>query len=182
MTVLAFKLGMPVADGITAATPLDAFKFRGSLTVDEFMTVSSNIATLGGMHVGIGWQWINAAFLAGGIYLVYRGICGWLMPATMLLTLAVLALVFYDSGSSQSLGSPMFHLFSGATMLGAFFILTDPVTSPDSTEGKVIFAVGVGSLTFLIRNIGAYPDGLAFAVLLMNTATPFIDQVRWRYA
>lgn len=182
LSVMAYKMGIPIADGITAATPLDAFKFRGATTVGEFVAGSAVMHRVGGMSVGIGWQWVNAGFLAGGIYLVYRGVCGWLMPAIMLLTLTILALVFYDSGSSQSLGSPAFHLFSGATMLGAFFILTDPVTSPDSQEGQIVFAMGVGALTFVIRNIGAYPEGLAFAILLMNTATPFIDQIRWRYA
>ena len=134
-----------------------------------------------GVLAGIGWQWINLAFLAGGLFLVVQKICDWVMPLAFLLTLVVLSTVFYDSGSSNSLGSPLFHLFSGATMLGAFFILTDPVTSPDQVPAKIVFAVGVGILTFLIRAIGAYPEGFAFAILLMNTCVPLLEQTGRRF-
>ena len=101
-------------------------------------------------------------------------------PLGMLFGLGACALVFYDSGSSESLGSPLFHLLGGGTMLGAFFIVTDPVSSPDSRAGLWLFGLGVGLLTFLIRSIGAYPDGIAFAVLLMNALVPLMDYVRLR--
>jgi electron transport complex protein RnfD len=94
----------------------------------------------------------------------------------MLVSLAFWAAVFYDGGSSSSLGSPLMHLFAGGTMLAAFFIVTDPVTAPRSKQGLLLFGAGVGSLTFLIRSVGAYPDGIAFAVLLMNAASPLIDR------
>ncbi|XOV89558.1 MAG: RnfABCDGE type electron transport complex subunit D [Pseudomonadota bacterium] len=174
--LVGYKLGFSLADGVAMATPLDAFRFRDGITVEEFWRASPVMAEF----AGIGWQWVNLAFLAGGLYLVYRRVCDWIMPLTLLGTLAVLALLFYDSGSSSSLGSPLFHLLSGSTMLAAFFIVTDPVTSPDSRRGKMVFAAGVAALIFLIRSHGAYPDGIAFAVLLMNTLTPLIDQTRWR--
>lgn len=98
----------------------------------------------------------------------------------MLGTLALLSLLFYDDGSARSLGSPLLHLFSGATMMGAFFIVTDPVTSPETVRGQWLFGIGVGIFTFLIRTTGAYPEGLAFAVLLMNGATPFINYLEYR--
>ena len=97
------------------------------------------------------------------------------MPAATLIGILAASLVFYDSGSSASLGSPLLHLLSGATMLGAFFIVTDPVSSPDARLGQLIYASGIGVLIFLIRSIGAYPDGLAFAVLLMNASSPLLD-------
>ena len=177
LDALNYKLGKPVADGITMATPLDAFRFRNGATVSEFFKQSANMTEFGGK----GWAWINLAFLAGGIYLVYRRLCDWVMPLAMLATLGLLAAVFYDGGSSHSLGSPLFHWFSGATMIAAFFIVTDPVTSPDGMAGRIVFGSGVGILVFIIRSIGAYPDGVAFAVLLMNATTPFLDQVRWRW-
>jgi electron transport complex protein RnfD len=85
-------------------------------------------------------------------------------------------MLFYDSGSSNSSGSPIFHLLSGATMLGAFFIVTDPVSSAVSNRGRIIYGALIGILVYVIRSWGtSYPDGVAFAVLLLNFAAPFID-------
>ena len=95
----------------------------------------------------------------------------------MLIGLLVPSLFLYDAGSSSSLGSPWLHGLAGATMIGAFFIITDPVSSPNTTQGLWIYGLLVGGLTFLIRGFGAYPDGLAFAVLLSNAAAPLIDRV-----
>ena len=122
------------------------------------------------------WDWMNLAYLAGGLLLWQLRLIRWQAPVAMLATLTLLAVVFFDDGSSASLGSPLFHLFSGSTMIAAFFILTDPVTSPASLRGQVLFGIGVGALIFLIRVTGAYPDGIAFAVLLMNAVSPLIDQ------
>ena len=94
----------------------------------------------------------------------------------MLLALVVMATLFYDSGSSNSGGSPIYHLLSGATMLGAFFIVTDPVSSAVSTRGRIVYGALIGVLIYVIRAWGtSYPDGVGFAVLLMNFAAPFID-------
>ena len=123
---------------------------------------------------------INMGFLVGGLYLLFTGACTWKAPVSMLATLSILSLVFFDGGSSESLGSPLFHLFTGATMMGAFFIVTDPVTSPDSQRGQIIFGIGVGLLTFIIRVTGAYPEGFAFAILLMNGCSPLIDYIEFR--
>lgn len=165
-------------DGISSATPLDTFKFRGAYTIDEIWTAGNGFALV----AGAGWQWINLAYLAGGLGLIYFKVARWQAPAAMLIALSLLAIIFYDNGSSQSLGSPLFHLFSGGTMLVAFFIVTDPVTAPGSNLGLYIYGAGIALITFIIRSIGAYPDGFAFAVLLMNALTPLIDQVRLRTA
>ena len=93
----------------------------------------------------------------------------------MLSTLALLSALFFDGGSSNSAGSPLLHLFSGGTMLGAFFIITDPVTSAASNKGRLIYGASIGVLIFVIRVWGNYPDAVAFAVLLLNFAAPFID-------
>ena len=159
-------------DGITAATPLDAYKFRIASTNDEFFSVSGTQET--------NWQtWasINLAFLMGGLFLLYRKLIPWQIPASFLVTLGVLSLVFYDGGSSASLGSPAFTLFTGASMLTAFFIATDPVTSPGHRVGLLVFGAGVGLIVFIIRSWGAYPEGVAFAILLMNATAPLIDHV-----
>jgi electron transport complex protein RnfD len=86
-----------------------------------------------------------------------------------------MAAFFYDGGSAASGGSPLFHLFTGATMFGAFFIVTDPVTSATSNPGKLVFGALIGVLVYLIRHWGNYPDAVAFSVLLMNFAAPLLD-------
>jgi electron transport complex protein RnfD len=184
--IVSFPLAMsnwPVlfgstVDGITGATPLDIIKFRGATTIDEIWTPANGFSTLS----STAWQWINISYIVGGIVLVYYKCCNWQAPLAMLLTLIVVSSIFYDSGSSESLGSPMFHLFSGGTMLVAFFVVTDPVTSPNSNVGLYIFGAGVGLITFIIRSYGAYPDGYAFAILLMNSLAPIIDRVRLRWS
>jgi electron transport complex protein RnfD len=161
-------------DMLSGATALDSFKFRGALTIAEAWQADAGF----GVFAGIGWEWINGGFLLGGIYLLATRVIPPMAPLGMLAGLTICAVLFYDSGSSQSLGSPLFHLFSGATMLGAFFIVTDPVSSPDTKRGLWLFGLGVGVIVFIIRSIGAYPDGVAFAVLLMNALVPLLDNRR----
>ncbi len=173
LQLMSIKLGAPIFDAVTMATPLDDFKFRSSVTNDEYWTSAKN----GNWQA---WMIVNGTFLISGLYLLYRRIGKWHAPVAMLVTLTILSTLSFDSGSSNGLGSPLFHLMSGATMLGAFFIVTDPVTSPDSTRGQIIFGIGVGVLTFIIRSFGGYPEGLAFAILLMNGVTPLINYVEFR--
>jgi electron transport complex protein RnfD len=160
-------------DGYVAATPLDALRQSGSRTLADLYATDATLAS--GRWAGNGWEWANLMFLAGGLYLIYKKVFTWHAPVALLASLGLLAVLFYDSGSSNSAGSPLFHWLSGATMLGAFFIVTDPVTSAVSNRGRLIYGAGVGILVFVIRTWGNYPDGMAFAILLMNFAAPFID-------
>jgi electron transport complex protein RnfD len=162
-----------LADGYTGATPLDVVKQNTGLTLQGLYTENALFSSA--RFAGAGWEWINLAFLAGGVYLLYKKIFTWHAPVAMLAALTILAALFYDGGSSSSAGSPLFHLLSGATMFGAFFIVTDPVSSAASTRGRLIYGAGIGILVFIIRAWGNYPDAVAFAVLLMNFAAPFID-------
>ncbi|HAG78034.1 RnfABCDGE type electron transport complex subunit D [Stutzerimonas kunmingensis] len=157
-------------DGWTQATALDVLKVNKSLTIDELW---SNPAF--GHFGGIGSEVVNLAFLAGGLFLLHKRLFSWHAPVGMLAALMVMSLVFWNGSGSDSNGSPLFHLLSGATMLGAFFIVTDPVSSATSPLGRLIFGVGVGILVYVIRAWGGYPDGVAFGVLLMNLAAPTID-------
>lgn len=164
--------GIPV-DGYSGATPLDLFKHQEGLTAGQ---IFANEALFNqARYAAVGWEWVNIGFLVGGGFLLYKKIFTWHGPAGMLLALALMAILFYDGGSSESGGSLMLHLFSGATMLGAFFIVTDPVTSASSRLGRFIYGAGVGVVTYIIRVWGNYPDGVAFGILLMNFAAPFID-------
>ncbi|MFT4613556.1 MAG: electron transport complex protein RnfD [Bacteroidia bacterium] len=158
-------------DGTTMATPLDVMRQNSSLLVEDLWQENAQF----GRWAGIGWEWVNLAFLAGGAWLIYRRIFTWHAPVAMLASLTLLSAIFYDGGSSASGGSPLFHLLSGATMFGAFFIVTDPVTSAVSLRGRLIYGAMIGVLIYVIRVRGNYPDAVAFAVLIMNFAAPFID-------
>ncbi len=158
-------------DTFTMATPLDAVKTQ----ISQNGTISQLIESpLFGQFAGSGWEWVNICWLLGGIWLIYRKTISWHIPITLICTLSGISLIFFSYDSETYL-SPLLHIFSGATLLGAFFIATDPVTAPASIGGKVIFAIGVGVLIYVIRSWGGYPDAVAFAVLLMNMAAPTID-------
>lgn len=164
-------------DGHTMATALDVFKQNRALTVDEWWRSHAQFGSWG----GAGWEWINLAFLGGGLYLLQQKIFTWHTPLCLLAALALLAALFYDNGSSGSAGSPLYHLFSGATMLGAFFVATDPVTAPTTLRARMLYGALIGALLFAIRACGQYADGVAFAVLLMNLCAPGLDRLAaWR--
>ncbi|MBS7661443.1 RnfABCDGE type electron transport complex subunit D [Pseudomonas lalucatii] len=158
-------------DGWTQATALDVLKINQSLTVDELWAQHPAFGRFGGAAV----EAVNLAFLTGGLYLLHKRLFTWHAPVGMLATLALMSLLFWNGSGSDSHGSPLFHLLSGATMLGAFFIVTDPVSGATSNLGRLLFGIGVGILVYVIRAWGGYPDGVAFAVLLMNLAAPTID-------
>lgn len=159
-------------DAITSPTPLNALKT--SLAMGQTMQEAA-AQPIFGMFGGRGWDWINVAILAGGIWLLTRRIIRWHTPVAMLAGLAIPAAVMYaiDPGAYPG---PLFHLTAGASMLGAFFIATDPISSATSPRGKLVYGAGIGLATYAIRTWGGYPDGVAFAVLLMNLAVPLIDR------
>lgn len=167
------SLGLTPAelDGLTMATPLDILKQNRAQTMADLWQANPQFGLAG----GYGWEWVNFAFLLGGVFLLRRRVFTWHAPVAMLAALALMAAAGYDHGSSNSGGSPLFHLFAGATMLGAFFIVTDPVTSAVSVRGRLIYGALIGVLVYVIRTWGNYPDAVAFAVLLANFAAPFID-------
>ncbi|MEE4659269.1 MAG: electron transport complex subunit RsxD [Halieaceae bacterium] len=158
-------------DAVTMATPLDLMKQNTGLLEQTLRAENPQF----GRWAGVGWEWVNLGFLAGGAWMLYRRIFTWHAPVAMLAGLTLMATLFYDGGSSASTGSPLFHLLSGGTMFGAFFIITDPVSSAVSNRGRLIFGAAIGVLIFLIRSFGNYPDAVAFAVLIMNFAAPLID-------
>ena len=158
-------------DGITMATPLDHFKTALSqqLTTEEILT--NPIYTTYG---GAGWQWVNLAYLAGGLILLKLGVIRWHIPVAILATLFVLSFTSLAVAPDLSL-PPSIHLLSGATMFAAFFIATDPVSASTTPKGRLVYGALIGILIFLIRQWGGYPEGVAFAVLLANMCVPLID-------
>ncbi len=160
---------MSLPDAYTMATPLDAVKHKGGLTNEEFWVTSTLITD--GLNA---WYFISGGYLLGGLYLIARRVFTWHIPVSMLAALFLISGLFYGIDSSN-FASPTFHLLVGATMLGAFFIATDPVTASTSNKGKLIYGAGIGLMVYIIRAWGNYPDAIAFAVLLMNLCAPFLD-------
>lgn len=172
-------------DALTEATPLDALRthlnmgntvadIRATFGLDEETSRLLSVVPIFGAIGGKGWEWVNAGFLAGGLWLMYKRVIAWHIPVAVLGSLAVIAFVFYVFDPDHY-ASPLFHLFSGAAMLGAFFIATDPVTAAASPRGRLVYGAGIGILIYVIRTWGGYPDSIAFAVLLMNMAVPLLD-------
>lgn len=160
-----------LVDAVTSATPLDYLKTQLRLQHGVAEIAQSPVfGTLGGKGIEI----VTGAYLLGGLYLLQQRIISWHIPAAMLGALLAVAGLAWLLDPLHHAG-PLFHLFSGATLLGAFFIATDPVSGPTTPNGKLIFAAGIGLLTWVIRTWGGYPDGVAFAVLLMNICVPLID-------
>ncbi len=159
-------------DALTMATPLDTLKTQ--LRLDKSVGAIMSSTPLFGALGGKGWEWVNVGFLAGGLWLLYKKIISWHIPVAMLAALAFMAAVFWFI-HPQAYPSPLFHLVSGASMLGAFFIATDPVTASATDRGRLLYGAGIGILTYIIRTWGGYPDGVAFGVLLMNMVVPTID-------
>lgn len=167
-------------DGMSQATPLDTVKTAMRNNLSSLHEVSSSpifssVLPLGKRDIveGMGWTQINLLFFLGGIFLIWKKIIHWQIPTALLTTIFSFALLNWLF--SPVTPNPIWHLVSGATMFGAFFIATDPVTASITPRGKLIFGALVGLLICLIRFWGNYPDGVAFAILLANICVPLID-------
>ncbi len=158
-------------DAVTMSTPLDTLKTQLHLghSVGEIRELP-----IYGRLAGHGSEMVAAGFALGGLYLLFTRIISWHLPLVFLGTLFTMAGVFHLFDPAHYV-TPLFHWFSGAAMIGAFFILTDPISSPTTAKGKIIFAAGAGILTYMIRVFGGFPDGIAFATILMNMCVPIID-------
>ena len=159
-------------DAVTRPTPLDVVK-EGVRAERSFIELRGG--SLFGDFGGRGWEWVANFITLGGLYLLYTRTIRWHIPVALLLGLIVPAAIFHVVDPARY-AAPAFHLLSGATLLGAFFIATDPVSASSTPRGRLIYGAGIGVLTFAIRSWGGYPDGIAFAVLLMNAAVPLIDR------
>lgn len=157
----------PVVDGISAATPLGILKEGGE-------ALPSIMNTFIGMIPGSLGETSAIALIIGGLYLMYRKVISYRVPVTFIGTTAIMILLVGGQGFDLSfLG---YHLFSGGLMLGAFFMATDYSSSPTTAVGQIIMGVGCGLLTALIRVFGGYPEGVSFAILIMNLFVPLIDK------
>ncbi len=164
--------GIENFDAVSGPTALayTQSQLRGMSMLQEIRT-----SPLFGSVGGKGSEWIAAAWLAGGVWLIMQKIISWRLPAYFLGTLLGISLIFHGYDTDLFL-PPLLTLFTGGIMLAAFFIITDPVTASTTPRGRIIYVCGIALLAWLIRTFGGYPDGVAFAVLLMNAAVPLIDQ------
>ena len=175
-TLYAIFTALPPAgldwDALTGATPLDTI--RTAVASGQMISEARSGAQFGDFG-GLGWEWIANWYAVGGLYLLWRRIITWHVPAAMIGSVVLLGTLAWltDPGANPA---PLQHVFSGALVIGAFFIATDPVSGCTSNRGRIVFGIGVGVLTLVIRRWGSYPDGVAFAVLLMNMAAPLIDR------
>ncbi|MFW0759347.1 RnfABCDGE type electron transport complex subunit D [Pseudomonas sp. H11T01] len=171
--IFGFNFSGSAPDAWVQATALDSVRINKSLTMDELFASNTAFGHWGGK----GAEWVNLAFLAGGAFLLQRRVFSWHAPVGMLASLFVISLLCWNGSGSDSHGSPLFHLLTGASMLGAFFIVTEPVSGAKNPKARLLFGAGVGLLTYLIRTWGGYPDGVAFSVLLMNLAVPALERL-----
>jgi len=162
--MIAFPVHMTTwinpVDGTTGATPLALMKMQG-ISTDYTKLFLGNIGGCIGETSAL-------LVIIGGLYLLYKGYIEWRIPTFYLGTVAVMSLILGKD--------PIFNLLTGGLLLGAFFMATDMVTSPISRKGKIIFGIGAGFFTVLIRFYGGYPEGVSFAILLMNAFTPVINR------
>jgi len=164
---LAFPFMQAEVDAMSAATPLGLMKFEQQSTVLWQLFMGNTAGSIG--------ETSSLFLLLGGLYLLLRKSIDWRIPAAIFITAAVFSLIMFLIDGHRY-PSPLFTLFAGGLFLGAFFMATDPVTSPLTPKGCWIFGIGIGFLVVLIRLYGGLPEGMLYAVLLMNAATPLIDR------
>lgn len=166
-----------VVDAVTGATTLGLIK-EGVQFGQTISELSAQIPSVGNMFLGITGGSLGEmsalALLVGGVFLILRKVITWHIPVTLLATMAVMTGIFWLT-DPEHYANPMIHLLSGGAILGAFYMATDLVTSPVTRKGMVVFAIGIGVITVVIRLFGSYPEGISFAILIMNAFVPLIN-------
>lgn len=166
-----------MVDAVTGATSLGVIK-EGLLFGKTMTQISTELPSITNMLFGFTGGSLGEmsafALLLGGCYLLYKKVISWHIPITILVTMAVMTGIFWFI-DPEHYANPVIHILSGGAILGAFFMATDLVTSPMTKKGMVIFAIGIGAITVIIRLFGAYPEGVSFAILIMNAFVPLIN-------
>jgi electron transport complex protein RnfD len=165
-------------DATTGATPLSVMK-EGLSSGASFSEIMSEIPSylnlfMGNMGGSAG-EVAGIALVLGGIYLLVRKIITWHIPVSVIGSIAVFTAILHFA-SSDAYAGPLFHILTGGVLLGAFFMATDYVSSPMSKKGMLLYGTGIGVITVLIRVYGSYPEGVSFAILIMNAFVPLIDR------
>jgi len=172
----------PVPDAMSGATPLTFVKtaLKEGKTISEIMPeLSSYQDMLVGLKGGSLGEVAALALILGFVYLLWKKVIKWHIPVIIIATMALFSGILSWADSEHYMG-PMFHIMAGGTLLGAIFMATDYVTSPMNTKGVVIYAIGIGVITILIRVFGSYPEGMSFAILIMNAVVPLLNKMKPR--
>jgi electron transport complex protein RnfD len=173
----AVENNMSVVDAVTGATTLGLIK-EGVQFGETMSSIAPTLPPLSDMLLGITsgslGEMSALALILGGAFLMVRKVISWHIPVTVLGTIGVLTGVFWWINPEQY-ANPLIHLLSGGAIIGAFYMATDLVTSPVTKKGMVIFALGIGAITVVIRLFGSYPEGISFAILIMNALVPLIN-------
>ena len=175
---LPMQSRMNYLDAVTGATPLGIFKeeIRSGKLVNEFMNqIPDNMQLFLGKMGGSLGEISAIALLLGFAWLLYKRIITWHIPVFMMGTIFIFTGILWLIDPTKN-ASPVFHLLTGGVMLGAIYMATDLVTSPMTKPGMIIFAIGIGFITVIIRVFGAYPEGVSFAILIMNAFVPLINK------
>lgn len=163
-----------VPDGFATATPLIEYKFAAPA---RLLLADADGINFWDRGARTGWEVLSVGFVAGGIFLLWQRVISWHIPLTIIITVWLLANYFYRPGLEAIYGSPWLHLFGTSTMIGAFFIATDPVSSPTTALAKCIYGVLIGIVIYSIRVWGSYLDSVALGILFMNMFSPLLDQM-----
>lgn len=163
-------------DVVSSATPLNILKMQGYEKLVETFGSQGEMykAMFLGTRNGCIGETSTILLILGGLFLIYRGYISWQVPVCMIGTVGLLTWAFAPTGLFT--GDPLFNMMAGGLVIGAFFMATDMVTIPITIKGQIIFAVGAGIITSIIRLIGGYPEGVCYSILLMNAVTPLIDR------
>ncbi len=162
-------------DAVSSATPLNVLRLYGDSYASALNSMSTIKHLIFGNIGGVIGETSAIALLIGAVFLLIMKIIDWRIPVAYIGTVIVISGIFYFAGISPL--TPMFHVFAGGLILGAFFMATDMVTSPVTPLGRWIFGIGCGIITMIIRQWGGYPEGVSYSILLMNVATPLIDRL-----
>lgn len=169
------QLNGQVVDGVAGATPLNVFKHGGQDALFQLFGAndwgSIYQQMFFGFRNGSMGETCTVLLILGGLYLIWRGYVNWQVPVVMIATVGVLTAIIYSPAAA------VFEMMAGGLIIGAFFMATDMVTAPITLKGQIIFALGAGLITVLIRVLGGYPEGVCYSILLMNTLTPLIDRL-----
>lgn len=164
---ISFPFTLNAVDAVSAATPLGLMKFEQEVTPLTNLIIGNTSGSLG--------ETSGLLLILGGIYLVIRRDLDWRIPVSILLAVVIFSGIL-DFIDPRYYPAPLFSIFSGGMLLGAIFMATDPVTSPSTPRGTWIFGIGIGLLVILIRVFGGLPEGMMYAILLMNAASPLIER------
>ena len=175
---LPVENNLTLVDAVTGETTLGMIK-EGLMYGETMSTISEKLPSAMDLLLGITsgsiGEMSGLALLLGGVFLLARKVITWHIPITVLVTMFIMTGIFWIIDPEQY-ANPLIHVLSGGAILGAFYMATDLVTSPVTKKGMIIFAIGIGAITVIIRLFGAYPEGISFAIIIMNAFVPLINK------